>query len=227
MISIIIVGCGATGSHLITLLSQLAISEKKIDEIILIDGDIVESKNYRNQKFTSKDLGMNKAEVLSSRYNKLGIKVSFIDEYLVNKELVVNLIKNSLNDFILIGCVDNNKARIVLNDVFYDSCINSLVYIDTGNGEGDERTGQTVVGVKCENNIIHPPVCNYFPEILTSKEEVKNETYSCSEIQKHPQNFATNILSATTTFMITNNIICLNKFNKNLFVFNSDTISIL
>ncbi|WP_413927133.1 hypothetical protein [Clostridioides sp. ES-S-0145-01] len=109
---------------------------------MLIDGDIVESKNYRNQKFTRKDLSINKAKVLSSRYGKLGIKVSFIDEYLVDKKLVVNLIKNSLNDFILIGCVDNNKARIVLNDVFYDSCIDSLVYIDTGNGEGDGEQGK-------------------------------------------------------------------------------------
>lgn len=41
MYSIVIVGCGATGSNLATLVSQYAVSEKQVKEIILIDGDMV------------------------------------------------------------------------------------------------------------------------------------------------------------------------------------------
>lgn len=44
MYTIIVVGCGGTGSNLIALLSQYAISERKIKNIILVDGDKVEEK---------------------------------------------------------------------------------------------------------------------------------------------------------------------------------------
>ena len=47
MYTIIVVGCGGTGSNLIALLSQYAISERKIKNIILVDGDKVEEKNFR------------------------------------------------------------------------------------------------------------------------------------------------------------------------------------
>lgn len=228
MYNIIIVGCGATGSHLITLLSQLSISERRINEIILIDGDTVENKNYCNQKFTSKDLGKNKAEVLAKRYSKLMINISFIDKYLESKEMITDIIKKSFKKFILIGCVDNNKARTVLNDVFNDNDIESLVYIDTGNGEENDRTGQTVIGLKDNKNIIKQPVCSYFPEILKYNDEyeIVEEGYTCSNISEHPQNFATNVLSATTAFIITNNIVCLNKLYKNIYTFDTDMISL-
>lgn len=77
MYTIIVVGCGGTGSNLIALLSQYAISERKIKNIILVDGDKVEEKNFRNQKFTIKDVGEYKARVLSNRYSKLGIDISY------------------------------------------------------------------------------------------------------------------------------------------------------
>ena len=86
MYNIVLVGCGATGSNLATFVSQLAISSKKINEIILIDGAEVEAKNFRNQKFTQKDIGKNKANVLSNRFSKLGINISYIDKYLKSEE---------------------------------------------------------------------------------------------------------------------------------------------
>ncbi|NFI52282.1 hypothetical protein FDB37_15830 [Clostridium botulinum] len=135
MYTVIIIGCGATGSNLITLLSQYSISEKKIKNIVLVDGDNVESKNFRNQKFTMKDVNENKARVLSNRYSKLGIDISYVPEYISDTEKLINLIK-SYDNVILVGAVDNNNARQHMHKAFIEERIQSLIYIDTGNGDG-------------------------------------------------------------------------------------------
>ena len=210
--TIIVVGCGATGSHLTSLLSQLAVSEKKIKEIVLIDGDIVEPKNFRNQKFTEKNVGRKKSEVLSTRYRKLKIDISYKDEYLVDPTTITELLKDSSNTPIIIGCVDNNKARRVLNSTFYSEKIPQLIYIDCGNGDGEHRDGQIVVGVKNKGKVIKPPVGDVYPTMMDERYDEKDEEvlYTCSRVEEHPQNFATNVFSGTLAFIILNNIICNN-----------------
>jgi len=226
MFTIIIVGCGATGSILISLLAQYAISEKKIKSIILIDGDRVEEKNFRNQRFTKKDINQNKARVLSKRYSKLEIEISYIDEYITGNEKLIDLIKNIEGNAILVGCVDNNIARKHMHDVFY-SDINSLIYIDTGNGDGDNRVGQTICGAKQNGKVIKPPVGDIYPQaILEDSAKIDKNEYRCSQIEDHPQNFVINVMSATVTFTMINNLISLKKINKEFIKFNSDKISV-
>ena len=52
-------------------------------EIVLIDADLLESKNILRQNFISEDVGFNKAQVLADRYSELydKIKVTFVDKY--------------------------------------------------------------------------------------------------------------------------------------------------
>lgn len=222
--SIVIVGCGATGSNIATFVSQLAISESKIEEIVLVDGDVVERKNFINQKFTERDIGKNKARVLSNRFSKLGIKISYIDKYLENVEELIKIIQSLTGQVILVGSVDNNKARRIMDTVFKSKEVPTLIYIDTGNGD-KERVGQTVLGAKCDNKIIKPPVSEYFPQILVEeKEKPKKISYKCSAIEEHPQNLATNIMSATTTFMMINNIISFNKCIRTFVNFDAEKI---
>lgn len=224
---IIIVGCGATGSNIATFVSQLAISEKKINEIILIDGDIVEEKNFRNQKFTARDVGKNKARVLSNRFAKLGINISYVDRYLKDSNEFIKLINKLSERVILVGSVDNNKARRIMDETFKSDKVKELIYIDTGNGDKD-RIGQTVIAAKSNGQIIKPPVSEYYPQILMEEEvkEVK-EDYRCSEIEEHPQNLATNILSATTTFLMINNIISFGKIKNYHMKFNAEEMTIV
>lgn len=226
MFNIIIVGCGATGSNIATFLSQFAISCDKINEIILIDGDEVEAKNFKNQKFTQKDIGKNKANVLSNRFSKVGINISYVDKFLRSENDLTNIIKSI--DYkattILVGAVDNNKARRYLNDTFNSDEVPELIYIDTGNGDVN-RCGQTVVGAKINNKVIKPPVAEYYPQILEDEIE-KPIDYKCSNIEDHPQNLATNILSATTTFLMINNIISLGKVGRVFARFDADLITI-
>lgn len=220
MYNIIIVGCGATGSNLIALLSQYAINEKKINEITLIDGDQVEAKNFRNQKYTEKDINKNKAKVLANRYSKLGIEISYIDKYISHQYELIDIIKKSKHDIILIGCVDNILARRYMHYAFIDKSIKDIVYIDTGNGDV-LREGQTVVGIKANYKIVKPPVAEIFPEILNAEvPEEENKEYKCSAVDEHPQNMAVNVMSATVVFGILTNIITFNTCDKNVLRFN-------
>lgn len=225
MYTIIVVGCGATGSNLITLLSQYAISEKKINNIVLVDGDDVERKNFRNQKFTMKDVNENKARVLSNRYSKLGVDISYIPEYITDTEKLINLIK-SYNNVILVGAVDNNAARQHMHKAFYDERIQSLIYIDTGNGDGDNRLGQTICGAKQSGKIVKPPVADIYPQILEPEKEEAKIEYHCSQIDEHPQNFVVNVISATIAFTMINNIVSLGRMKKSFVRFNTDNISV-
>lgn len=227
MYSVIVVGCGATGSNLVALLSQYAISEKKLDEIILIDFDMIEAKNFINQKFTEKDINKNKARVLSNRYSKLDINISYVDKKIENKEQLITIIESCkiMNKVILVGCVDNNIARKHMHYTFIDEKIKNLIYIDTGNGD-IQRVGQTVVGVKYNNEILSPPVADIYHEILDAETKEEEINYKCSNIEEHPQNFVVNVMSATVVFTMINNIISLNKAVKPYTVFNTDTITI-
>lgn len=220
MYNIIVVGCGATGSNLVALLSQYAINEKKINEITLIDGDMVEAKNFRNQKYTEKDINKNKAKVLANRYSKLGIEISYIDKYISSQYELIDVIKKSKYDVILIGCVDNILARRYMHYAFIDNSIRNIVYIDTGNGDV-LREGQTVTGIKSNYKIIKPPVAEIFPEILNAEvPEEENKEYKCSAVDEHPQNMAVNVMSATVVFGILTNIITFNTCDNNVLRFN-------
>ena len=226
MYNIIIVGCGATGSNLVALLSQYGISEKRIRTLTLIDGDMVEAKNFKNQKFTEKDINRNKAEVLANRYRKLGVDINYIDKYITHHNELIDVINKLGKDTILIGCVDNILARRHMHYAFMDDSIENIVYIDTGNGDV-ERKGQTVVGLKAYGKIINEPVASTFPEILTKEEVAEQEMeYKCSAIDDHPQNMAVNVMSASVVFAIVTNIITFNKISKNVIRFNLESIII-
>lgn len=222
MYSIIIVGCGATGSNLVALLSQYMISEKRIGELILVDQDQVEAKNCINQKYTEKDINKSKVKVLANRYSKLGINVSYYDKFITSSFDVIDIINNvdSNNNIILVGCVDNTLARKHMHYAFIDDKIKNLIYIDTGNGDV-LREGQTVVGVKANYKIVKEPVAEYFKEILEAVEPKEEEIeYKCSQVEEHPQNMAVNVMSSAIVFGLLTNVITFNKCDKNVFRFN-------
>lgn len=227
MYTIVICGCGATGSNLVALLSQYAISEKKIKEIVLIDGDIVEPKNFLNQKYTSRDVNKYKSRVLAERYSRLGINISYIDRYIESENDLITILSDKRN-IILVGCVDNNIARRYLHKTFYSDCIRNLIYIDTGNGAADDHTGQTVCGAKQNNKVIVPPVGDIYPQVLEEDldnlEDTKVDNYTCSRIEEHPQNLVVNAMSSMVTFCMINNIVSLSRNSNNIVRFNTDKI---
>lgn len=223
---IIVVGVGGTGSHLTSFLTHLIGNDENLklkSSILLIDGDQVEAKNCKNQKFLLSDVGKNKAETLSDRYSSVyDMEISYIDKYLNNFKDLDNVIF-SLSKYdipIIVSCVDNNKARIII-DNYFNEYKNRMIYIDTGNsGSEGELIGQTVIAYRDNNGVVLPSVSKYFT--LDEKEE---KTPSCGEILlKNIQNIGANITSATTVFNILNNIISFNTITGDVFTFNASQV---
>lgn len=231
--NIIIVGVGGTGSHLTSFLSQL-IGNSKIfkakHNVILVDGDIVESKNLTTQKFLESDVGKLKAEVLSERYSSVfGLDITYLDKYIESTEDVLKLIDRSYNTSnIIVSCVDNNNARRIIDKTFNEfKCsynVPALIVIDTGNsGSLDELTGQTIVSYRENENIMLPSASTYFPQIL--EDEIERPVASCGEILlENIQNIGANLTSAVTTFNILNNIIGFSKITGDLHIFNATNV---
>lgn len=232
--NIIIVGVGGTGSHLVSFLTQMMCNDSKYSEsrIVLVDEDVVETKNLKTQKFLPVDVGKNKAEVLSERYSSVYNRdILYIDRFITCKEDIAQLIISSQHVVnIIVSCVDNNAARKVIDDFFNDNKyapMSEIIYIDTGNSAGTgELTGQTVLGYKRYNQIVLPSVSTYFPQMLKEEEpDPEEEGLSCAErMLRNAQNIGANITSACTTFNLINSVVGYNTIPGDLFTFNASRI---
>lgn len=226
--NVIICGTGATGSQLIPFVTQL-LSYQSNCKLTFIDGDRVEMKNLKNQKFLKKDDGMSKSSILQERYKKVypGLDVNYMDTYIKSQEDLLPLFDEDVKTLnILVGCVDNNPTRKIMRDLFHNESIKQLIYIDSGNGT-ESMQGQIVVGYKdivgCRTDgkssynesiltyftkVVAPCAGDIFKDIVEDLETVDHVT-SCSYVgDSHPQNIATNILAASVIFGIINQIIC-------------------
>ncbi len=200
-VTILVIGAGGTGGYIIPQLYRIAYSSNRKCRIIIADGDIVEQKNLIRQNFAPYDIGENKAEVLAKRYSEtFGIETEYIPDFIENEEQLYNLLYVKHNSWskeprpisILIGAVDNNRSRIMCNNVFKK--LNDIIYIDSGNGD---FTGQVVCGVKMSGKVISKPVARVYPDILSDIEKFPSEL-SCAERNvSAPQTIAANIFAST------------------------------
>lgn len=219
-------GVGGTGSNLLPFVAQLYNNSE--NSIILIDGDRIEEKNLKNQKYLSKDIGKYKSEVLAERYKKVypKLKISSKNKYmkLNDKEEIVKSIEESNFFPIILGCVDNNITRKLLYEVFHDEKIKNIIYIDSGNGT-DERWGQISIGYKKDGIILSPCIGDLNPAILEANDEIIN-TNSCSQVTlEKPQNISTNTLAAVNLFCIITNITSFGYIKGNFYLFNAEEVT--
>lgn len=217
---IVLVGCGGTGSYVFYYLARLMFTEllkpaERRTTLILVDGDTVEEKNLYRQNFIQSDVGKNKAAVLCSRYaNAYGIHIEYVDRFVETKtELGALLSYTSRNAYdivpILIGCVDNYRARRCMHEVF-EGCRTEMIYIDAGNGE---TTGQVVVGVNFnrywqQNNSYLPPAGAIFQNLLEPEQEKGAEMVSCADLSlRDGQSIMANMATANLVNIALNSII--------------------
>lgn len=220
-----IVGAGGTGGYFIRDFARFIYSfyERRIDKgdrdkirIIVIDGDDVEEKNLLRQNFIPSDLGKNKAEVMTARYNKaFGIGMEYIPQFF-NKELYDDL-KRSETDYgtcdVFIGCVDNNEARRSIDAEMNrgerrSSHAIRKFWIDAGN---QRKSGQVILGGRRKasyygDDFKIPTVADLYPEILdaSADEEV---VVSCAErMMEDEQNMFINIMAASNLLLLTKKI---------------------
>ena len=155
-IVIIQVGCGGTGSWLVPLASKLLNNIKlrlpETTEVVykIIDDDTVEERNILRQNFSAWDIGKGKAMSLISRYcynfknmvsitKRIKTKNDLLDLIIKTSEGLYEVLNMDIRQetlVIIIGCVDNNKSRQLINKLAKN--INKehlfpIVYLDSGN----------------------------------------------------------------------------------------------
>ncbi len=200
-VQILIIGAGGTGGYVIPQLYRIAYASNRPCRIIIADGDLVEEKNLIRQNFAPCDIGENKAFVLARRYSEtFGIQTEYISDFIENEDELYDLLQIPYFPYsntpkpisILIGAVDNNRSRIMCNNVFQK--MNDIIYIDSGNGD---FTGQVVCGAKINGRVISKPVARIYPDILNDAEKFPSELSCAERSVSAPQTIAANIFASS------------------------------
>lgn len=103
--TVCIVGCGAVGSWIVTLLAQSG-----FEKFVLVDDDIVHESNLNRSLFHHNQIGKAKLEALSENLLKLNDAITFIkfSEKLESTEQFGRILKSlpNTNNLIVINCAD-------------------------------------------------------------------------------------------------------------------------
>lgn len=128
----IIVGAGGTGSLLARDIPKLIIDTDH--KMLIVDGDHVEEKNMKRQSYQKQDIGEYKAVALSSKINTFyETNCDALGMYLTKDEIFEYCENNFMYIPVIIGCVDNDATRKILEATF--NKLDWCYYFDSANGE--------------------------------------------------------------------------------------------
>lgn len=210
---VLIVGVGGTGGMFSKEFCRFSAFAKAKNNIHIgfLDGDTIEEKNASRQPYLVDDIALSKANVLAETVgDALNITVKSFPFYITELKHLEDAFTslglsnryNEINVPILIGAVDNHRARQVMHDYFMSS--KNCLYIDSAN---EFSTGEVVFGFKYNSQVLAPPRSYYYPEVLTDTSPNVIEA-SCERInESSPQHIATNqlasniMLAAVTDFI--------------------------
>lgn len=202
--NIIVVGAGGTGGNLLKELGRfLKFYNKEYADwrLTVIDGDLVEEKNEARQPFQDFDVMQNKAAVFKEQLEEcFGLPADNITahaDYISTKEelLAISEIEETPSNrqelVILVGAVDNHRARQVMHEFFYEKP--NVIYIDSAN---EFTNGEVVCGLRLADMNIAPPRGYYYPDVLTDRSPSAKEL-SCGAVNvSAPQHMVTNLCAA-------------------------------
>lgn len=161
--NILIVGCGGVASWLLPVLVKLAgIAETK-PNIILMDGDKLETRNLDRQLFDLSQVGQFKATALADKYKEYNLRP--VTEYL-------GIGYESPRHSLIFCCADNHAARCRSMDLVDDRGGRAII-------GGNEYTDSDAYLYEPEfaGTSLDPRV--YFPELLTDKTGDPTTPVSC------------------------------------------------
>lgn len=165
-ISLVLVGCGGTGSWLAPSVARIArlLIEKFQSKVHVhfVDPDRVEEKNCYRQNFCHAEIGRYKADALAQRYGLAwGLNIAAHIATLENAQ--ASIANRSTHPYILIGCVDNGSARAQLHRMARNA---DALWLDCGNfkdaGQVLVGTGQRLASVKMDPFKL-PGFCTWLP----------------------------------------------------------------
>ena len=169
-IEVSLVGCGGTGSLVLSGLVRLHIAMKSLGhpygiKLSAWDPDRVSPANIGRQLFTENEVALNKAEALIHRYNMhFGLDWSAIPEH-------YSLSHRENSPHLIISCVDTTRSRAEINKLL--ECMHKTYVIDGGN---DRHTAQVLIG-NGSRELPYP--YQRIPELIDPKADVSNRP-SCS-----------------------------------------------
>lgn len=147
-ITIGLIGCGGTGSNLLTQLGRINFSLQALGhpglEVTVFDGDQVSEANPGRQLFSTNEIGLNKANALVTRINRFyGTQWTSVPGY-YSADLPNGLKGHNL----IVTCVDSASSRKEIYNVIKshrgDTQPYSIYYwLDTGNTRDG---GQIILG---------------------------------------------------------------------------------
>lgn len=178
-IKIALVGCGGSGSSMLTELFQMSEIFKKLGcdgfDVTAYDGDLVSESNVFRQNFWQHDVGNNKADVLISRFNQFGgvnwksKPVFFTGEMAVNEDYDL-----------LITAVDKASVRHEIGR-FLDNSVKRALWLDMGN---DNHQSNVILGNASRQNFYGgkrlPTPFELFGSQWEESAKTEVDTASCS-----------------------------------------------
>ena len=206
LMSVLVVGTGGTGGYVIKELSRYLAARKDGPVSVrfaVCDGDIVEKKNLDRQCFLEEDVGLKKAVILSQAVKEsFQLEISAYPDYIEEAEDIGKIFKSMESASfgfqkryrILVGCVDNHRARQAM-EKYYKS-VDDIMYVDAAN---EIRSGEVVTSYRIEKKHFGKPRSFYFPEVSRDRGKKASEK-SCSEINlSEPQHILTNMMAGQIT----------------------------
>ena len=181
-VSVLVVGCGGTGTAIASGLihlhkSLLAYGHPFGLEVTLADGDVISPSNVVRQPFSESEIGLYKSQVLASRYNVF---------WGVNWKAVTRPLERGdrISADVVIGCVDSRRSRRLIRDATAKDS-RTTYWLDLGN---NAASGQFVLGqplnarTKTMANRL-PTVAELYPETVETKLDKKDDLPSCSALE--------------------------------------------
>lgn len=216
--AVFVLGAGGTGSWLAAFLDKMSLN----NNVIIMDGDIVESKNVLRQNFKKKDVTKQKAEVVA-KSNTMSYVHGYITDTSIFHQLLTEFPEGTVP--MLIGCLDNNASRKIAHDFVNE--VPEAVWIDGGNAE---RHGQAYVCIKEDGQIvdgfespidIEPAFQNF------EGDERRPDQISCAEqSESAPQNVTANVTSANVLFNIMAIFLNGGALMTNKYIFDTRTVTV-
>ena len=183
-----IIGLGGVGSILSERICRfLNFSDDIKTEMLLVDGDTYEQKNYERQEFIQ--IG-NKADIKATELQMKfpGIHFKAMEAF-VNETNIADVIKE---EDIVFLCVDNHKTRMIVSN--YCKNLKDVMLISGGNEFTD---GNVQLYVRKDGKDLTPDLCAYHPEIANPNDKLPEEM-SCEELShSDPQLYFANLGVAT------------------------------
>ena len=131
-LNLFIIGAGALGCEFLKIFALMGIGTKKNKCITVTDNDKIEMSNLNRQfLFKKKDNGMDKSEVSCREAKKLNEEINFRNENIKVSFETENIFNDNFweEQDLIIGAVDNNKARIYIDNqcTFYNK-----IFLESG-----------------------------------------------------------------------------------------------